>query len=240
MASWASSRRDQLGPCRPTRSAVGAVALLAGEVGEVDGAAEAGPLLVGLDTHRQPAPVLAAERLVGDRRRRGRTEGPGRVAGRGGEVLGQAGRLQRQRGGQHLDLDVLAPTAAAPGQQGGEHAFDDRRGGGEVEVGEVAEHLAVAAGRTGDRRPAAERLQQRVDAGLGRHRADPAVGGGRDVDDPGVDPGDLVVAQAQLLDRAGPHVLDEHVAVLDDPQRLGPVVVVLQVEGDRRACCSWR
>src|SRR5580700_6950029 len=93
-------------------------------------------------------------------------------------------------------------------------------------------HLTPAILRPGDTAPAAERLHRRIDPRLTRHRTSASVGRGRDIDYPRINLGDDLVAEAQPLDRAGPHVLYEYVALLNNLECDRAVRFFLQVELD--------
>ena len=209
---------------------VGGQPHISSEVRRVEGGAEPGPLLVAFDGDGQPTAVGAAEGLVRRGGGRCRTERNG--GNPGGGMVGQVVRLQRQGRGQHLELDVLAATRTGPYVQRGEHRFHDHRAGGEIEMGVVPEQLTVPTRLAVDRGPAAERLQQRIDAGLGGHRTHPTVCRRRHVDDVGTSLRHLGVAQAELLHRTGSHVLNEHVTGRGQLECPAAVVVALEVEQD--------
>src|SRR5262249_24579228 len=88
--------------------------------------------------------------------------------------------------------------------------------------------------RTGHAAPSAKRLDRRVDSGLARHRASPAIGRGRDIDHPRIDLGHSVIAETEAFDRAGPHVLYKYGALFDDFERDRAVRLFLQVQLDHR------
>ncbi len=89
-----------------------------------------------------------------------------------------------------------------------------------------------AAGFAGDRHQPAEALRDQVEAALVGPRTVAAEAGDRAVDEAGVGLGQHVVAEPQLLHRAGAVVLRQHVGVAHHPQQDVLALRVLQVQGD--------
>ena len=121
-----------------------------------------------------------------------------------------------------MQLSAAGPLAR---DQRLQHRLGDGGRGREIEMRQMTEHLAAPVFGPGDTAPSAERLHRRVDSRLTRHRTNPAIGGSRDIDHPRINFGDDLVAESEPLDRARPHVLHKHVALLDDLERDGAVAL---------------
>src|SRR6266849_1991334 len=150
----------------------------------------------------------------------------------GGEIFSEAVCLDRHRGAEHLDFDTLTLAGALTREQTLQHRLRDDGRGGEIDMREMAEHLAAPVLGSCYTAPSAERLYGRVDARLLRHRTDASVCAGDDVHDFRIHPGNDVVAKPEALDRAGPHVINEDVAFFDDFERGRTIGLVLEVQLD--------
>src|SRR6266851_7320440 len=133
--------------------------------------------------------------------RRGATERTRLRAG--GEIFSEAVRLDRHRCAEHLDFDTLALAGTLTRKQTLQHRLGDDGRGGEIDMREMAEHLAAPFLGSCYTAPSAERLYGRVDAGLLRHRTHASVCASDDVDDVRIHAGNDVVAEPEALDRAG-------------------------------------
>src|SRR6516165_9693901 len=145
---------------------IGGETRVGNQLGELESAAEAGPLLVTLDTDRQVPAIRALKRLV-------RCGGGSGAAERlrlpaGCEVLGQPRGLERHCRGQHFDFDKLAAAGPLACDQRLQHRLRDCGRGGEIQMGQVTEHLAAAAFWPGYAAPTTKRLDGGVDSGLTR------------------------------------------------------------------------
>ena len=206
-------------------------ARVGGEFGLPDHLAEALPLRLAGDRDTED---LAVRTAVGAVRRRVLRAGaePLRLPA-AGEVLADAHGLQRRARLQHRDVDALALAGALAGHE----AHQDRLRGvvatGRVQLGEVTVDLVVALGGSGAAGEAGHVLGGRVRAGRVLHRAALAPAGDRAVDDVRVDPGYHVVAHAQPVGHAGPHVDEEDVACLQ--QLVGDRAILGRLHGQREA-----
>src|SRR5713101_2046211 len=95
---------------------------------------------------------------------------------------------------------------------------------------QMAEHLAPALFRSGNTAPSAERLHGRVDTGLGCHRAAAPISGSEDINDASIDLRYNVVPEAEPLNRARAHVVDEHITLFHNAECDGTVGFLLEVE----------
>ena len=158
-----------------------------------------------------PLAVAASEVAIGRERRMGRAERLRDVAGEE-KPLGVV--VQQGHGGlQERAVDALAEAGLRPVQ---ERVADAERGedsGRQVEERDArSDRRAVGLSR--DRHDPAERLHERFVAGAVLPGSGPPERRDRAVDEPGVDRGQRVVAQAEALHRARPEILDEHVRAL--------------------------
>src|SRR5581483_8610092 len=102
-----------------------------------------------------------------------------------------------------------------------EHNLRDRVNNSEVDMSQMAEHLAPAVFRSGNAAPSAECLHGRVNASFARHWTVPSIGGSKDVNDAWIHLRDDLVAKAQPFNRTRTHVVDENVALSHDAERDG-------------------
>ncbi len=123
------------------------------------------------------------------------------------------------------------PLSVAALQRG-----QDREGGrqaGRVVVEGEAGAEITTAGRIGE----VGETRQGVDGGCVGDEARPGAlvttAGHGDVDEPGVPPTDLLVGEPPAVEDAGGEVLDQHVALLDQPSHDAEGTLVLHAEGDR-------
>ena len=173
--------------------------------------------------------VGGAERLVRRGEHMARTQRLRRHPGGEEDRRVPVGLLQRgfhQRGVDHLP---------APGLQLVHVRGEDAHRGEDAAV-DVCHRVAGlhrrTAGLAGDAHQAREALRDQVEAALVGPRPVATVPGHRAVDQAGIDLRQHVVAETELLERAAPVVLGEHVGACDHPAQHLLALLVLEVQRD--------
>ena len=148
------------------------------------------------------------------------------------QVAGEQRARQDQRDVEHRHVDALAAAGAlALEQRRGERERAGHAGG--VVDRRRAELDRVHVRGPGHRHQAGGRLDHVVVGGLPAARPVLAERRERGVDQPRIDRREILVAEAERVERAGPIVLDEHVGGGGQLLQGRAILLVLQVERDR-------
>ena len=190
--------------------------------------------------HLLPQLVVARrQRKPAVRRRVGLVRGVARV-GRaewlrvlaGAKVLAGLQRRDRQRGGEHRDVELAArPAAAHPCQQGG-----DAEGGIQASGKVDHRHAGLdrgATGLAGDAHHAGAGLDGQIKSALAAARAVLAVGRDRAVNQPGLARAEPIPTEAEPAHGAWPVVFHQHVGLLHQRARQVALRRLLQVQHHR-------
>jgi hypothetical protein len=177
--------------------------------------------------HLDPAPVGRAR---GHERQVHHPEDPARVVGLVHAVAVPAHHVERDQRVEQAGVDPLALAGAPPGVQRGQQPLDGEHGG-----------AVRRDGRRGEDRPVAIAVQRGHAPGARGHdalvarqvaqRAALAEARDGDADDARVHRGEVVVAEAQGLDGAGPPVVEDAVGRRGEVEQLLPPGRCAQVEG---------
>ena len=148
------------------------------------------------------------------------------------QIAGEMRAHQDHRDVEHRHVDALALAGAlALEQRGGQRESAGHAGG--VVDRRRAELDRMHVLGAGHRHDAGGRLDHVIVGGLVAARAVLAEGRERRVDQPRIDLRQILVAEAERLERAGPVVLDEHVGGRDQLLQDLAAALGLQVERDR-------